>query len=94
MINFYDDNYNYNYNCIRDVNPSLVHRVSPELQHLFSVALSKNISLRYFLVIFDITIIINKLFRPYVNEMRYHCWVTEESLEDYLEKGIVYQSEG
>jgi hypothetical protein len=32
--------------------------------------------------------------RPYVSEMRYHCWVTEEPLEDYLEKGIVYQADG
>jgi hypothetical protein len=59
------------------VDPKLVHRVSPELEHLLGVALSKNLSLR-----------------PYVNEMRYHCWVTEEPLEDYLEKGIVYQADG
>lgn len=61
----------------RELNPQLVHRVSPELEHLLSVALAKNISQR-----------------PYVSEMRYHCWVTEEPLTEYLDKGIVYQADG
>jgi hypothetical protein len=60
----------------REVNPKLGHRVSPELEHLLSVALSKNLSQR-----------------PYVNEMRYHCWVSEEPLAEYLGKGIVYQAD-
>jgi len=74
---FYHHDVTVLFQQIREANPNPVHRVSPELQHLLSVALSKNISLR-----------------PYLNEIRYHCWVTEEPLSDYLEKGIVYQSEG
>lgn len=43
---FYHHDVTVLFQQIREANPNPVHRVSPELQHLLSVALSKNISLR------------------------------------------------
>lgn len=76
----------------RERDPVRRHRVSMELDDLLSVALVKDVKLRCYLSV-DYGEIVDIMSRPYVSELRYHCWVTSTSLAEYKSKNVIYHTD-